>query len=324
VERLVVSPASRDLISRSQRLISSAPETGLSRTVVGDRAYSNLLEDNWYSFLSTHGYDQVVDMREDNQTWTDVDGMRVTAGWCHCPATPDELEAIPRPSLGINQEFLDTIALRQNYAVYIKESTPEKRRVQCPALACQVRCPLRPESLVLPATQPLIDNPPDLATAPRICTQDSVTIYASNPNARARLWQKYYWGSKKQVEWQNRRTSVEQKFSRVKDRQGTDMSKGFVRVPGLAAMTLAVGLVFVASNMKDLRTWVDNGFAREDVDLDHPLLAESETAVHVELDRDALEALTLLANHREEFQAFLAAQQASAAKESPEDKRVAG
>ena len=47
----------------------------------------------------------------------------------------------------------------------------------------------------------------------------------------------------------DRRTSVEQYFSRMKDANGNDMSRGFVRV------TLAVVLQAVAANISELETW---------------------------------------------------------------------
>ena len=292
VERVVVSPAGRDLVASSQLLLTSAPDVDIQRTIVGDRAYSNLREDNWYHFLTSHGYDQAVDMRETDQAWTDVDGMRVTAGSCHCPATPDHLEKIPRPNMGVTSEFIEAIDERSQYACAIKEATPDKRRVQCPALAGQVRCPLRPESMAGPLDLPLIEKPPAAETAPRICTQDSVTVHATNPNARARLWQKHYWGSPKQVALYNLRTSVEQKYSRVKDRHGTNMSAGFVRIAGLTAMTLAINLVFIADNIRELETWADRHADLDEEQREHPLLATHRRHVHLELTREEADRLS--------------------------------
>lgn len=300
VERVVVSPAGRDLIRSSQLLITSAPAVDLTRTILGDRAYSNLVEDNWYFFLAEHGYEQAVDMREDNQAWTDVDGMRVTAGSCHCPSTPDHLEKIPRPNFGADEEFCELVAERQQYAAYVKESTPTQRRLVCPALAGQVRCPLRPETLALPVELPLIENPPHKDTAPAICTQQSVTVHANNPNARARLWQRHYWGSRKQIQLYNARTSIEQKFSRVKDRHGTNMSKGFVRVAGLTAMTLAVGLVFIASNVRDLETWANRHADLSEDEFMHPLLASRDESVHLELTRSQADEFAEYLRHRQQ------------------------
>jgi hypothetical protein len=292
VERAVISPAGRDLVASSQLLLSSAPEVDIARTILGDRAYSNLREGNWYEFLTSLGYEQAVDMREGDQAWTDVDGMRVTAGSCHCPATPDHLEKIPRPNMGVTTDFVEAIEDRRQYACAVKESTPEKRRVQCPALAGQVRCPLRPESMAGPMELPLIERPPAADTAPPVCTQQSVTVHATNPNARARLWQKYYWGSEKQIELYNLRTAVEQKNSRIKDRHGTNMSKGFVRIAGQTAMTLAIGIICIANNVAEIETWAERHGELDDDQREHPLLKKYEESVFLELTREEVDAMT--------------------------------
>lgn len=96
---------------------------------------------------------------------------------------------------------------------------------------------------MLPADWPLVENPPAADTAPDCCTvKSTVTIASTDANARARLWQPHYWGTPEQTRQMDLRTSVEQYYSRMKDWNGNDMSRGFVRVTGLARVTLAVAL----------------------------------------------------------------------------------
>jgi hypothetical protein len=272
IERSVVTPAGRNLIWASRELIRRAQPSEYQRMVLGDRWYSNLLEDNWYLYLRANGWTQAVDMREPDQRWTDVRGMRVTAGWCHCPATPDEFERITKP-IGKKDDFYAAIAARQEWAFELHSEDTERgtRRLICPACAGKVRCPLRKSSLRLPADRPWVENAPEADTAPDCCTvETTVTVHVADPNAKGRLWQPLYWGTPNQVAQTDRRTSVEQLFSRMKDREGVDMSRGFVRVTGLARVTLAVGLLAVATNIRELEKWASE--YDDDREPGHPLL----------------------------------------------------
>lgn len=275
IERIVVTPAGREMIWASRELVERAQPSEYERMLLGDRWYSNLTEANWYSFLRQNGWDQAVDMREGDQRWTDVHGARVTAGWLHCPATPDHLERIVKP-VGRRTDFFETIEERRRWAFDLKEDDPVAgtRRFTCPAAAGKLRCPLREGSVAVQKGLPLVTNAPDADTAPRCCHSATITVHASDPNAKARLWQRKYWGTKDQVAQTDRRTSVEQCFSRLKDRGATNMTRGFVRVTGLARVTLAVGLLAVAANIRELEDWAethDDGRAPG-----HPLLQPRE------------------------------------------------
>jgi hypothetical protein len=251
--------------------------------LLADKWYSNLTETNWFNFLRENGWNQAVDMRENDQRWTDVRGMRITAGSPHCPATPDHFEKITKP-WGKKDAFHEEVSRRQDWALKLHSEDPVRgtRRYMCPALAGTLRCPLRPESLVLPADRPLVENPPAAATAPDCCTvKATVTISATDPNARARLWQPHYWGTPEHTRQVDLRTSVEQYFSRMKDANGNDMSRGFVRVTGLARVTLAVALQAVATNISELETWAaEYGDERSP---GHPLLQPRDPYVVMHL-----------------------------------------
>ena len=82
----------------------------------------------------------------------------------------------------------------------------------------------------------------------------------------------------------NRRTSIEQVFSRLKSRDLHDMSRGFVRVTGLARVTLAVGLLAVAHNIQALETFAERH--GNDSAPDHELMAPRDTFVVLHLNDD--------------------------------------
>lgn len=258
IERYAVTPAGRDLVSASQDLIRRAqPWLGPERSVIGDRAYSNLTPKNWYLFLVASGWRQVVDMRQNDQRWTDVGGMRVTAGVPHCPATPDYLESIPKPANGSRTDFYAAIEERRAWSMARHTADPYRPRFMCPARAGTLRCPLVPDTLGRDAALPLVANPPSGAreTLPLCCTRATVRLDAADPNAKAKLWQKYYWGTPAQVAEFDRRTSVEQVNGKMKASEGTCMSRGFVRVTGLARVTMAIGFIAVAHNIRALEAW---------------------------------------------------------------------
>lgn len=291
MERICVTPGGRDLVWASRALIERAQPADVERMLLGDKWYSNLTESNWYHFLRERGWNQVVDMRENDQRWTDVRGMRVTAGTPHCPATPDAFEKITKP-WGNKDDFHEQVARRQDWALKLHSEDVSRgtRRYTCPALAGTLRCPLRPASLVLPADRPLVENPPAAATAPDCCTvKSTVTISSSDVNTRARLWQPLYWGTPDQTQQMDLRTSVEQYFSRMKDANGNDMSRGFVRVTGLARVTLAAALQGVATNISELETWAAKyGDERSP---GHPLLQPRDPFVVMHLPADEAKEL---------------------------------
>lgn len=109
LERLSVTPGGRALVRASRDVIERAQPFEVERMLLGDKWYSNLKETNWYHFLREAGWNQAVDMRENDQRWTDVRGMRVTAGTPHCPATPDSFEKITKP-WGNKDDFHEQVA----------------------------------------------------------------------------------------------------------------------------------------------------------------------------------------------------------------------
>lgn len=287
IERFAVTPAGRDLVSASQDLIRRAqPWLGPERIVIGDRAYSNLTPTNWYLFLIASGWRQVVDMRQNDQRWTDVGGMRVTAGVPHCPATPDYLESIPKPANGSRMDFHAAIEERRAWAMARHTADPYRPRFMCPARAGTLRCPLVRDTLGRDAALPLVTNPPT-GPLPDCCTKATVRLDANDPNAKAKLWQQHYWGTPAQVAETDRRTSVEQVNSRIKDSEGTCMSRGFVRVTGLARVTMAIGFIAVAHNIRALEAWSrshDDGRAPG-----HELLKARDDFVVLHLPQDDAE-----------------------------------
>ena len=85
----------------------------------------------------------------------------------------------------------------------------------------------------------------------------------------------------------DRRTSVEQVNGKMKASEGTCMSRGFVRVTGLARVTMAIGFIAIAHNIRALEAWGrnhDDGRAP-----DHELLKSRDDFVVLHLPQDDAE-----------------------------------
>ncbi|MGY1821614.1 hypothetical protein [Geodermatophilus sp. SYSU D00079] len=257
-----------------------------------DRAWSYKLPERWAFPICDLWIEQVVDLHANDHGVRDHEGMRIVAGWPHCPCLPDDLVDIKRPVklkladgtvLGDpneeeleseterrTREFVAQIEERRAYACRRtagpsrkgKGKDKGKERYECPATAGQVRCPLKELSMHLPAGQiPTIDNPPDLDTAPQICTQRTVKLPGSvTPKVR----QRYYWGS---VEWIRsfaRRTHIEGVFGNLKNRNTEHVTRGWLQVVGHARTALMVAIVTAAYNLRIARRWNEETAGSED------------------------------------------------------------
>ena len=168
--------------------------------LLNDRAFSYKRPERWADPLRDLGIAQVFDLHPNDMGPRDHEGMRMVAGVPHCPAMPNRLVDITRPTnlsvpplkknatvdeiarhdLAARQlaKFEEKISERQIYAfVRIVAKAPEKAKDQgktrwiCPAQAGKVRCDNCSLSAELPPDLPEVENPPALETAPQCCKQ---------------------------------------------------------------------------------------------------------------------------------------------------------
>ncbi len=258
IERLDVTPANTDVVDTSLALIEGVIASGVDfKELLADRHYSYKKPERWAKKLTALHVEQVVDLHERDQGFRDYNGAKLAAGWLHCPATPKEMGTIlhPGPSATPEQKerFVAKIEERQPYALsrITREPVP---RFMCPALAGKVGCPLR-EGTVRVAIEgglPLIANPPNVATAPKCCTQKTVTL---GEDGQRKIWQRDYWGCLDWVLSNNRRTYVEGAFGNMKNSSTENLTRGIFRITGLARVTLCLGLVAAVHNVRQQRNW---------------------------------------------------------------------
>ena len=302
IERLVVSPASTDVVAPTFRLLDSLSQTGVAITdLVIDRHYSYKAVERWADPLRARKINQHFDLRADEQRFRDVNGLNLVAGWVHCPATPNELGEIPRPGLGATPQqreaFAAKIKERESWALARDERPNAKGRARfiCPAIDGRRGCPLREGTVEIARLNglPSVENPPDLATAPGCCTNDSGKVVVNEPQLRKHD-QPYYWGTEAWLAAYNRRTYVEGVFGSIKSLDTEGLRRGFTRYVGLPMLTIGLTVAAAVANTRHQRMhWAGRDDAPQ-----HPLLGDEPdyqavaylTPEQVEvLDRDHLQ-----------------------------------
>ncbi len=251
--------------------------------IIADRHYQYKVPEDWRDQLAKRDIHQTLDLRKDQQGFTDLDGVRFAAGSPHCPATPDHLGTIERPDSTATDEekkkFRRLINTRQQYALKLqKVIDPVASRCQwmCPAVAGTVACPLVAGSLEAAdlhykeTGQQLlvIQGPPDPddPAQPAICRQPTMVI---NPDALRKLHQALYWGSEKWEAMYNKRSAVEGSYGNRKNEQTENYRRGQTRATGIGKATLLAAVTVGVYNLRMLRNWHDN---TGQGDPNHPLL----------------------------------------------------
>lgn len=153
-EAFELTPAGSDIVAPSLGLIDRSISMGNAITdLLADRHYSYKAEDRWYFQLLQRGVRQHVDRHPNDRGFRDYDGMKLAAGWMHCPSTPDRLGRIESPSPSADRStkeaFEEAIVERQQYAMrrIARMGASGGGRWQCPALDGRVGCPHREGSV---------------------------------------------------------------------------------------------------------------------------------------------------------------------------------
>lgn len=279
VERFRLTPAGTDVVDVSLDLIDTVRKTGQKiEYLLADRHYSYKRIHRWLYQLIDRNIEQVVQLRAPDQGFTEWDGMLFTAGHAHCPATPQNLGAIPQPGFDATDaewgQFFTRIHERMPYAAQKRSplNTEGESRWSCPALNGSVGCPLRPGTLKAARTLnlPIIHNPPK--HPPSICTQKSVglKIATSKQAVLLKSHQRHYWGSRKQMALAGRRTFVEGFFGVLKGDTAAAKRRGSSLYTGIAHAALEAAVFAAIANIISLRAWHRE---TELGDPNHPILA---------------------------------------------------
>jgi hypothetical protein len=251
VRRMLVSSCHIDPVPAFVERLVALGESGVTLgDVLADSGYAHRRPEHFALRLRRAGADLVMDLHpHDRGRRGTYGGAIVHNGNLYCPATPPALFALGPLARGAGRQETEAHDVacaelaRHKLGPISGADADGYRRVMCPAVAGKLRCPRRPASMALTYDRPEVAAPPD--PAPRCCTQQSISV---PPEVNAKTAQKHDYPSKAHRVSYARRTAVERSYATLKDPASTDVTRGWCRVMGLAAITLLLACAVVVRN----------------------------------------------------------------------------
>lgn len=284
-DRIVVVPANASMSLPTLGALDRLEAQGHAAVeLLVDRGFSNGKTYKWADELRAREIEQVLDLTINDYGVTDHEGVKMIAGWAHCPAMPTELDEIRKPvrlTAGTLKKaataedriahsrlveeiatFSERIAAREQYA-FVRTSRGQNRsktgkagksaeRFSCPAQAGKVICPSCPLSMAGPANLTRIENPPTGPGMPKACNQVTIAVPAT---VSPKLHQTERWGSPGWIASFNRRSRVEASFGLLKNSKTDNVKRGWTQQVGLVKTTILLAIAVTASNLRQLQTW---------------------------------------------------------------------
>jgi hypothetical protein len=256
--RATASSCRHDPVRAFAPVLTALPGQGIPLgDILGDSGYSHRDADAWAVPLRAAGAQLVQDLHpHDRGPKGTHAGAVISNGNLYCPKTPRPLlELGPLARAAAKEQAADHDRKTGELARYklgriTAGDADGYHRVQCPAAAGKVRCPLRPASLRLDRDRPEILQPPEHPQA--CCTQQTITV---PPHVLAKTAQKHDYPSAAWRRSYARRTGAERGFATAKDPASNDISRGWCRLMGLAPLMLFVTTLLVARNERILAAW---------------------------------------------------------------------
>ena len=129
---------------------------------------------------------------------------------------------------------------------------PGETRPICPGKVGKLQLVLCPLSAFYSDDVTTVENPPEMATAPKWCTQKFATVPGA---ALDKFRQKPCWGSEEWWLSYNRRTHAEGIFGNLRNPDTQSIKRGFCREYGLVKTSLMLTFWAMAANIRLLREW---------------------------------------------------------------------
>ncbi len=180
-------------------------------------------------------------------------GAVIANGCLYCPQTPKTLlELTPLPPGAPSEQAAahDQQAAelaRHKLGRHTTDDADGYHRITCPAIAGKLRCPLRPDSMLLTRDRPEILTPPE--HPPACCTQQTITV---PPSIAAKTRQKHDYPSPQWRRSYQRRTAAERLNATIKDTATTSIARGWCRLMGLTPLTLWITCLLTVRNQRIL------------------------------------------------------------------------
>jgi hypothetical protein len=255
VRRMMLSACAHDPVRAVVPTLEAMTASGVGLgDVLADSGYAHRLAEHWALPVRRAGGNLVMDLHPHDRGHRGTFGGAIAwNGNLYCPATPPalfDLRPLARGASEAETATHDTRAAelaRHKLGRISADDQDGYHRVMCPAVMGKVRCAARPDSLALGYGRPQIAAPPD--PAPCCCTQQTLTV---PPQVNAKTRQKHDYPSAAHRRSFARRTAVERAYATMKDPASTDVSRGWCRVMGLAAISVLLACAVVVRNVRVL------------------------------------------------------------------------
>jgi hypothetical protein len=222
--------------------------------IIDDSGYAHRDAEAWAIPLRNAGAQLVQDLHpHDRGPKGTHHGAVIANGNLYCPQTPRTLlELAPLPPAASSQQVAahDQRAAelaRHKLGRHTTDDADGYHRVTCPATTGKIRCPLRPDSMLLSRDKPEILTPP--SHPPACCTQQTITV---PPEIAAKTRQKHDYPSPQWRRSYRRRTAAERVNATLKDTATTSIARGWCRLMGLAPLTLWIACLLAVRNQRIL------------------------------------------------------------------------
>jgi hypothetical protein len=256
--RITLSGCDHDPVRQLAAVLLCMPGDGIPLgDITGDSGYAHRDAQAWAVPLRNAGAQLVQDLHpHDRGPKGTHHGAIIANGNLYCPQTPRTLlELVPLPPAASGEQAAahDQQAAelaRHKLGRHTADDADGYHRVTCPATAGKIRCPLRPDSMLLTRDRPEILTPP--GHPPACCTQQTITV---PPQIAAKTRQKHDYPSPQWRRSYRRRTAAERVNATIKDTATTSIARGWCRLTGLAPLTLWIACLLAIRNQRILAAW---------------------------------------------------------------------
>jgi hypothetical protein len=255
---MTASSCRHDPVPAFTPVLTAMPAAGIPLgDVLAGSGYSHRVPQNWASPLRKAGAALVQDLHpHDRGPKGTHAGAVIANGSLYCPATPLmllEIAPLARaaaPGQAAQHDARTAEAARHKLGRLTADDQDGYHRVQCPAAAGKVRCPLQPSSMTLDRDRPEILTQPEDPQA--CCTQQTITV---PPDVNAKTRQKHDYPSAAWRRSYARRSGAERGFATAKDPASNDIARGWCRLMGLAPLMLFTVTLLAVRNQRIIAAW---------------------------------------------------------------------
>jgi hypothetical protein len=256
--RATASSPRHDPVRALAPVLTAMPARGIPLgDILDDSGYAHRDAEAWAIPLRAAGAALVQDLHpHDRGPKGTHQGAVISNGNLYCPQAPRPLlELGPLARTATSQQAAGHDRKTAELALYklgrlTSDDQDGYHRVQCPAAAGKIRCPLRPASMTLDRDRPEILQPPGHPQA--CCTQQTITV---PPDTLAKTAQKHDYPSAAWRRSYTRRTGAERGFATAKDPATNDISRGWCRLMGLTPLMLFATTMLTVRNQRILAAW---------------------------------------------------------------------